>query len=161
MYWTCNSMNNLLSYSGLVDAEISASEKELPVPGNSWTIICPTSPNLRLYFIKIVHRKTLLKGLWVVLPLDSSVVILQLWYVTGKKNSFTELLWPALRLPTACILLGPGCSSPGPLYYSGLERDNEGTSPPRSVIWDINTERLPQRLSHSIGCLLAHGPHLG
>ena len=31
MYWTRNSMNNLLSYCGLVDARISASEKDLPV----------------------------------------------------------------------------------------------------------------------------------
>ena len=31
MYWTCNSMNNLLSHCGLVDARISASEKDLPV----------------------------------------------------------------------------------------------------------------------------------
>ena len=31
MYWTCNSMNNLSSYCGLVDAKISASEKDLPV----------------------------------------------------------------------------------------------------------------------------------
>ena len=31
MYWTRNSMNNLLSYCGLVDARISASEEDLPV----------------------------------------------------------------------------------------------------------------------------------
>ena len=31
MYLTCNSMNNLSSYCGLVDARISASEKDLPV----------------------------------------------------------------------------------------------------------------------------------
>ena len=31
MYWTFNSMNNLLSYYGLVDARISASEKDLPL----------------------------------------------------------------------------------------------------------------------------------
>ena len=31
MYWTCNSVNNLLSYYGLVDARISASDKDLPV----------------------------------------------------------------------------------------------------------------------------------
>ena len=31
MYWTCNSMNNFLSYCRLVDARISASEKYLPV----------------------------------------------------------------------------------------------------------------------------------
>ena len=31
MYWTCNSMNNLWSYCGLVDAKIRASDKDLPV----------------------------------------------------------------------------------------------------------------------------------
>ena len=31
MYWTCDSMNNLLSYYGLVDARVNASEKDLPV----------------------------------------------------------------------------------------------------------------------------------
>jgi hypothetical protein len=31
MYWTCNSMNNLWSYFGLVDSKIRASDKDLPV----------------------------------------------------------------------------------------------------------------------------------
>ena len=31
MYWSRNSMNNLLSYCGLVDARISASDKDLPL----------------------------------------------------------------------------------------------------------------------------------
>ena len=31
MYWTYNSMKNLLSYCGLVDAKIKASDKDLPV----------------------------------------------------------------------------------------------------------------------------------
>ena len=31
MYWTGKSMNNLLSYCGLFDARIRASEKDLPV----------------------------------------------------------------------------------------------------------------------------------
>ena len=31
MYWTCNLMNNLSSYCGLVDAKIIASDKDLPV----------------------------------------------------------------------------------------------------------------------------------
>ena len=31
MYWTGNSMNNLLSYFGLFDAKIRASDKDLPV----------------------------------------------------------------------------------------------------------------------------------
>ena len=30
MYWTCNSMKNLSSYCGLVDAKIRASDKDLP-----------------------------------------------------------------------------------------------------------------------------------
>ena len=32
LYFSKNSMNNLLSYCGLVEARISASEKDLPVP---------------------------------------------------------------------------------------------------------------------------------
>ena len=32
MYWTCNLMNNLSSYCGLVDAKIRAYDKDLPVP---------------------------------------------------------------------------------------------------------------------------------
>ena len=31
MYWTCNSMNNLFSYCGLVDAKIRPSDKNLYV----------------------------------------------------------------------------------------------------------------------------------
>ena len=31
MYWTCESTDNLLSYCGLVNARIRASEKDLPV----------------------------------------------------------------------------------------------------------------------------------
>ena len=31
IYWTCNSMNNLSSYCGLVDEKIRASDKDLPV----------------------------------------------------------------------------------------------------------------------------------
>ena len=34
MYWTGKSLNNLLSYCGLVVARISASEKDLPVKSN-------------------------------------------------------------------------------------------------------------------------------
>ena len=36
MYWTRSSMNNLLTYFGLADARISASEKVLPVPFTSY-----------------------------------------------------------------------------------------------------------------------------
>ena len=34
MYWTSNSVNNLLSYCGLVDATIRAFDKDLPVAGD-------------------------------------------------------------------------------------------------------------------------------
>ena len=33
VYWTCNSMNNLSSYCGLVDAKIRVPDKDLPVQG--------------------------------------------------------------------------------------------------------------------------------
>ena len=36
MYWTGKSMNNILSYCGLVDPRISASDKDLPVIMDSW-----------------------------------------------------------------------------------------------------------------------------
>ena len=39
MYWTCNQMNNLLPYCGLVDAKIKASDKDLPV---LHVLSCPT-----------------------------------------------------------------------------------------------------------------------
>ena len=39
MYWTCNSMNNLSSYCGLVDAKIRASDKDLPVKKKRWHAI--------------------------------------------------------------------------------------------------------------------------
>ena len=34
MYWTCNSMHDLSSYCGLVDAKLRASDKDLPVMKN-------------------------------------------------------------------------------------------------------------------------------
>jgi hypothetical protein len=38
MYWTRNSMNNLLSYCGLVDAKIRASDKDLTVESSFYSI---------------------------------------------------------------------------------------------------------------------------
>ena len=43
MYWTCNSMNNLLSYCGLVDAKIRASDKDLPVKSRFKKVHFPNS----------------------------------------------------------------------------------------------------------------------
>ena len=44
MYWTCNSMNNLSPYFGLVDAKIRASDKDLPAQHSvglpvRWTVL--------------------------------------------------------------------------------------------------------------------------
>ena len=47
MYLTRNSMNNLLSYCGLVDARISASDKDLPVrfeTSKAKQLHCSSSP---------------------------------------------------------------------------------------------------------------------
>ena len=39
MYWTGTSMNNILSLCGLVDAKLSASEKDLSVPEKSTSTV--------------------------------------------------------------------------------------------------------------------------
>ena len=39
LYWTSNSMNNLSSYRGLVDARISVSDKDLPVQPCTWVFL--------------------------------------------------------------------------------------------------------------------------
>ena len=39
MYWTDKSMNNTLSYCGLVDARIDASDKDLPVKENKNVVL--------------------------------------------------------------------------------------------------------------------------
>ena len=59
IYCTCNSMNNLLPYHELVDARISASEKDLPVPGELLTFLlinmdfffvpCSNDPKFKLW----------------------------------------------------------------------------------------------------------------
>ena len=52
MYWTGKSMNNLLSYLGLLDPRISASDKDLPVPVYVWTS--------QSKIVKTVARKSLI-----------------------------------------------------------------------------------------------------
>ena len=52
MYWTCNSMNNLSSHCGLVDAKIRASDKDLPV---KWL-------DFQLWFAKQVWKQKMLCG---------------------------------------------------------------------------------------------------
>ena len=42
MYWTCNSMNNLFSYRWLIDAKITASDKDLPVQFTILLCSCST-----------------------------------------------------------------------------------------------------------------------
>ena len=65
---TCNSMNNLLSYCGLVDARISASEKDLPVRKAHFN-----RPNMILNYCTVImttiyiaqyQNKTFLSSQW-------------------------------------------------------------------------------------------------
>ena len=48
MYWPGESMNNLLSYFGLVDARISTSEKDLP--------LLPSNLRSLIQFLKILYE---------------------------------------------------------------------------------------------------------
>ena len=70
MYWTRNSMNNLSSYCRLVDARISASEKDLPVPA---TFFLPYKKEVQLdtnvwqragWFWQLASRKLVHFQIW-------------------------------------------------------------------------------------------------
>ena len=66
-----------------------------------------------------------------------------------KQSNFAVLHDPRLGCPTAAAA-STAIERKIPSWVDLEETMRD--SPPRSVIWDINTERLPQRLSHSIGC---------
>ena len=66
-----------------------------------------------------------------------------------KQSNFAVLHDPRLSCPTAAAA-STAIERKIPSWVDLEETMRD--SPPRSVIWDINTERLPQRLSHSIGC---------
>ncbi len=57
MYWTGKSMNNILSYCGLVDAKINTSDKDLPVFSQKWSVWT--------FFIsdELVHEKEKFKAI--------------------------------------------------------------------------------------------------
>ena len=55
MYWTRNSMNNLLSHCELIDARISASEKDLPVCNFLYHIQLFTLFNTSLCHVTYYH----------------------------------------------------------------------------------------------------------
>ena len=70
------------------------------------------------------------------------------WYVTGKKNSFTDCYGPHFRLPTACNLLGPGCSSPAPPVLQWAWKRQWGDFTPQECNlghkhWKIAPEAVP------------------
>ena len=77
MYWTCNSMNNLSSYRGLVDAKIRASDKDLPVIGTY------TYSNLILSFSKNHKWNEILSACWLKCkgqkPFPCLVISLKVW----------------------------------------------------------------------------------
>ena len=47
MFWACNSMNNMSSYCGLVDAKIRASDKDLPL---SLCSFCLSKVTIKLFY---------------------------------------------------------------------------------------------------------------
>ena len=62
MYWTCNSMNNLWSYCGLVDAKIRASDKDLPVLNLEEGHVLLSSIIRQVLHLIFVYRCDLLQG---------------------------------------------------------------------------------------------------
>ena len=93
MYWTCNSMKNLSSYCGLVDAKIRASDKDLPVPNplrftyqnlksyKSHYLNCDNSGTLHWNTSTITFHAVVVYGLgfyflfkWILLYCDRSMI---------------------------------------------------------------------------------------
>ena len=89
MYWTGKSTNNLLSYYGLVDVGINASDKDLPVNIQIWILNC-----LHLCYTNRTSIRNLLFGI------DFSLLSIQLlgihrcvllsctpYYLSGKEKA--------------------------------------------------------------------------
>ena len=56
MYWTCNSMNNLPSYCGLVDAKIRASDNDLPIPKPGFSHTLVVQYTLSMFYLQCSMR---------------------------------------------------------------------------------------------------------
>ena len=72
MYWTCNSINNLSSYCGLVDAKIRASDKDLPVQHNKYetaTYFSSLKPNLDMGLFVDFYVFLWIQTAWILLDL--------------------------------------------------------------------------------------------
>ena len=87
-----NSMNNLLSYSGLVDAKIGASDKDLPVQKKSWNIFCRTLVFYQLHLIILTDPKWSLPRGFILLRFQS--VLSQIFWAGPNKFAF----WPISKL---------------------------------------------------------------
>ena len=68
MHWTCNSMNKLSSYCGLVDAKIGASDKDLPVLLLTQTKPWPSQTKLNMYYKKTLYKWCVLRINYVIFP---------------------------------------------------------------------------------------------
>ena len=88
MYGTCNSMSNLLSYCGLIDAKIRASDKDLPVYPNTFRKIQDQSRSLNLrknsdistFWLLCVYIIVVIKVAWIKRKIRS-LGIIQLNYL--------------------------------------------------------------------------------
>ena len=103
MYWTGKSMNNLLSYCGLVDARIRGSDKDLPVPKQHFHI----RKSCNLYNRKWIIDKQI-NNRPDPLYVKFSATILRAWVVPEVKITqwFSSLVLKNLRISClACLIL--------------------------------------------------------
>ena len=111
MYWTGKSTNNLLSYYGLVDVGINASDKDLPVNIQIWILNC-----LHLCYTNRTSIRNLLFGI------DFSLLSIQLlgihrcvllsctpYYLLGKeKKRLKQITDINLEIPqriASCLII--------------------------------------------------------
>ena len=90
MYWTRNSMNNLLSYYGLVDARISPSDKDLPAQvddSHQCTVVKISNTLFIILSITIIDISS--RNILVV---DLSVVLRSNWASTYVLDTFSDFL---------------------------------------------------------------------
>ena len=81
MNWTCNLMNNLSSFCGLVDAKIKAFDKDLPVlTSNLYKIAIWPLANCHIVFL--VNFAKQLKVLQIALILAIAETVIIMWLMT-------------------------------------------------------------------------------
>ena len=90
MYWTGKSMNNLLSYCGLLDVRINASDKDIPV----------NTVNIQIWILNCLHccdtNRTFIRNL--LFDIDFSLLSIQLLGIHRCPTQLQTLLLVRKRL---------------------------------------------------------------